>query len=141
MRQWDICLERIGGIVTMSAVFTMHRYTPRIFACTRFAARLRPEHGLRGMACAALCLAWLGLAAQGAEDDFEAPALPPGTPPFEGLILTPIVIGASKYPQKTTEAPSSVTIITADDIKKFGYRTLADVLRSVPGLHVSYDRN
>src|SRR6266436_1393909 len=53
----------------------------------------------------------------------------------------PIVEGASKYRQKTTEAPASITIITADDVKKYGYRTLADILRSAPGLYVSYDRN
>jgi iron complex outermembrane receptor protein len=51
------------------------------------------------------------------------------------------VSGASKFEQKVTEAPSSVTIITADEIKKYGYRTLADVLQSVQGLSVSYDRN
>src|SRR2546423_10533343 len=52
----------------------------------------------------------------------------------------PIVEGASKYKQKITEAPASVTVITADEVKKYGYRTLADILRSVPGLYVSYDR-
>ena len=40
-----------------------------------------------------------------------------------------------------TEAPASVTIVTADDIARFGYRTLADILRSARGLFVSYDRN
>src|SRR6266704_3085634 len=48
----------------------------------------------------------------------------------------PRVYAASKIEQKTTEAPSSVTIITSDDIKKYGYRTLSDVLRSVPGFNV-----
>ena len=43
--------------------------------------------------------------------------------------------------QKPTEAPSSVTVITSDEIKKYGHRTLADVLQSVQGFHVSYDRN
>src|ERR1017187_5394692 len=43
------------------------------------------------------------------------------------------VYGASKYIQKVTKAPSSVTIVTADDIRKYGYRTLADILRSVRG--------
>ena len=51
------------------------------------------------------------------------------------------VFGASKYEQKVTQAPASVSIITADDIKKFGYRTLADALKSVRGLYVSDDRN
>lgn len=45
------------------------------------------------------------------------------------------VYGASQYVQKVTEAPASVTIITADEIKKYGYQTLADVLqRWVSGL-------
>ncbi|MBA4388495.1 MAG: TonB-dependent receptor [Verrucomicrobia bacterium] len=62
---------------------------------------------------------------------------------IEQLMEIPIatVYGASKYEQKVTEAPSSISIITADEIKKFGYRTLADVLSSVRGLHVPNDRN
>lgn len=53
----------------------------------------------------------------------------------------PSVYGASKYEQKVTEAPSSVSIITSTDIKKYGYRTLADVLKSVRGFYITYDRN
>ena len=56
-------------------------------------------------------------------------------------IEVPKVFGASKLEQKTTEAPSSVTVITADEFKRYGHRTLADVLQSVQGFHVSYDRN
>ena len=51
------------------------------------------------------------------------------------------VYSASKFEQKMSEAPSSVTIITASEIEKYGYRTLADILRSVRGLFVTYDRN
>jgi outer membrane receptor for ferrienterochelin and colicins len=51
------------------------------------------------------------------------------------------VYGASKYEQKATEAPSSVSIITSDEIKKYGYRTLAELLQSVRGFYVTYDRN
>jgi iron complex outermembrane receptor protein len=51
------------------------------------------------------------------------------------------VIGVSKYEQKLSEAPSSVTIVDADEIKKYGHRNLAEVLRSVRGLYTSYDRN
>ena len=51
------------------------------------------------------------------------------------------VFGASQRLQPVTEAPSSVTVITADEIARYGYRTLADVLRAVRGLYVSDDRN
>jgi outer membrane receptor for ferrienterochelin and colicins len=51
------------------------------------------------------------------------------------------VYSASMYLQSDREAPSSVTVITADQIRQFGYRTLADALRSVRGLDITYDRN
>jgi outer membrane receptor for ferrienterochelin and colicins len=51
------------------------------------------------------------------------------------------VFTASKHLQNTSEAPSSVTVITADEIQQQGYRTLADILRSVRGFYVTNDRN
>jgi outer membrane receptor for ferrienterochelin and colicins len=51
------------------------------------------------------------------------------------------VYTASMYLQSDREAPSSVTVVTADQIRKFGYRTLADILESVRGFYVSNDRN
>lgn len=56
-------------------------------------------------------------------------------------LLNMNVITASKFEQKASDAPSSVSIITSQDIKTFGYRTLTDVLRSIRGIHVAYDRN
>lgn len=53
----------------------------------------------------------------------------------------PSVYGACKYDQKVTEAPSSVSIVTAAEIKRYGYRTLADALRSLRGFTTSNDRN
>jgi outer membrane receptor for ferrienterochelin and colicins len=51
------------------------------------------------------------------------------------------VYTASRHIQKVTDAPSSVTVITRDEIQKYGYRTLADILRSVRGFDITYDRN
>jgi len=50
------------------------------------------------------------------------------------------VYGASGYKQSVNDAPASITVITADEIKRYGYRTLADVLRNVPGFYVTSDR-
>src|SRR5476651_518047 len=63
--------------------------------------------------------------------------------PLEALMAmeVPTVFGASKFEQKATEAPASVTIINGDEIKRYGYRTLADILQSVQGFYVSSDRN
>src|SRR4029434_3099703 len=51
------------------------------------------------------------------------------------------VFGASERSQPVTEAPSSVSFITAEDITRYGYKTLADILHGVRGLYVSDDRN
>jgi outer membrane receptor for ferrienterochelin and colicins len=42
----------------------------------------------------------------------------------------PTVLAATKYAQTQSEAPASVTIVTAEDIELFGYRSLADILRT-----------
>ena len=42
----------------------------------------------------------------------------------------PIVVTASKKEQFLTEAPATVTIITAEDIRQSGFTTIPDILRS-----------
>jgi len=90
---------------------------------------------------------WLIALAQSgfAEETNGIPQKPPENPELRLEDLTkleiPTVEGASKYSQKANEAPASVSIITSDDVKKYGYRTLAEILQSVRGLQVSYNRN
>jgi outer membrane receptor for ferrienterochelin and colicins len=56
-------------------------------------------------------------------------------------IQVPEVETASKFEQKATQAPAQATVITSDEIKKYGWRTLGDLLESVPGFYISNDRN
>jgi iron complex outermembrane receptor protein len=51
------------------------------------------------------------------------------------------VFGASERSQPVTEAPTSVSFITAEDIARYGYRSLADILHGVRGMYVTDDRN
>lgn len=51
------------------------------------------------------------------------------------------VYSASRYQQLVTQAPSSISIVTADEIRRAGYTQFADVIRSVRGLFVTDDRN
>ena len=53
----------------------------------------------------------------------------------------PSVYSASKYEQSLTDAPAWVTIITAEEITRYGYRTMDDIMESVPGFYTSNDRN
>ncbi len=77
-----------------------------------------------------------------------APSAAAAQSPLSGLSLEDLmkldagqVFGASERLQPVTEAPASVSFITADEIARYGYRTLADILRSVRGMYVTDDRN
>lgn len=59
--------------------------------------------------------------------------------PMENLLNTE-VYSASKFAQKKSDAPAAVTVITAQDIKDYGYSTLGAILESVRGVYTSYDR-
>jgi outer membrane receptor protein involved in Fe transport len=68
---------------------------------------------------------------------------------LEALIETPLISdskydrkqrSAAKYEQKQNEVAASVSVITRDEIKAFGWRTLDQALASLPGIHITYDR-
>jgi len=63
------------------------------------------------------------------------------TIPLEDLMQMRVVTAASKFAQPISDAPSSVVVLTAADIRDFGWRTLADALATLPGLYVTNDRN
>lgn len=59
--------------------------------------------------------------------------------PFERLLNTKLQ-RASTIARQVSDAPSAVSIVTAEDIRAHGFRTLADVINSMRGLYTTYDR-
>lgn len=55
-------------------------------------------------------------------------------------LLAVEVSSASKYSQRTTDAPSAVQVISRDDIRLHGWRTLSEALASLPGIYINNDR-
>lgn len=62
--------------------------------------------------------------------------VPSELPLFEDI---PVVVTASKKPERVTEAPSIISVITAEDIQRMGARSIVDVLRTIPGIEIVKD--
>ncbi len=56
-------------------------------------------------------------------------------------LLSIQISSASKYDQQSKEAPASISIVTAEDIERFGYRTVFEILQNMRGFYGSFDRN
>ena len=54
-------------------------------------------------------------------------------------LLELTVVGASKYEQRQSEVAAAVSVITRQEIKAFGWRTLEEALASLPGVYTTYD--
>ncbi len=59
--------------------------------------------------------------------------------PLEALMQVKVST-ATLLTQRVADAPAAVVVLTAADIRDYGWRTLADALASLPGLYTSYDR-
>lgn len=49
------------------------------------------------------------------------------------------IVGASKYEQKQQQVAAAVSVITRQDIRTYGWRTLGEALASLPGIYTTYD--
>jgi len=56
--------------------------------------------------------------------------------PFEKLLATEIIT-AARLAKQVSDAPSAVSIVTAQDIRQYGYRSLTDILNGMRGLYVT----
>jgi outer membrane receptor for ferrienterochelin and colicins len=55
-------------------------------------------------------------------------------------LMNVTIVGASKYEQKQSEVAAAVSVITRNEIKTFGWHTLAEALASLPGIYTTYER-
>src|SRR5258708_38373555 len=85
---------------------------------------------LQAAVCAVASLSCVALMAQ--------PVTPAEDLPLDALLNTRIST-AAKYEQRVTDVPASVTVITAEEIARNGWQTLADALASVPGVSLTDD--
>ncbi|MDX5409655.1 MAG: TonB-dependent receptor [Thauera sp.] len=77
-------------------------------------------------------LALSALPAAGADDALTELSI-------EELMAVPVV-GASRYEQKQSDVAAAATLISRDEIRAFGWRTLDQALASLPGVYTNYDR-
>ena len=91
--------------------------------------RRHSRAAVRAALAALAAAAWVG------------PARPAEDEAFKVLVDSQIVTGATMRPEPLSETPSSVTVVTSAELRANGFRSLAEALRWVRGLYVTYDRN
>src|SRR5579859_1216066 len=58
---------------------------------------------------------------------------------FQSLFGEPVTTSATGNPQRVSEVPANMTIITADEIRQSGSRSIPEILSRVPGLDILQD--
>jgi iron complex outermembrane receptor protein len=99
---------------------------------------MKPSRAARWPWTLILLVSCAGAASSGTALAQEAPDLTGMS--LDDLLETEVVYAASRRIQTLREAPSAVSVVTAAEIRQHGYRTLADVLRSLPSFYVTEDR-
>ena len=94
--------------------------------------RRAPGRAFAALAPLAFALAIAITVAPAAADDLAASPL--------NALLDMEVSGASKFTLRMSDTASSVSVMTAEQMRALGVRTLADVLQTMRGLVVSSDR-
>lgn len=104
--------------------------------CRRpWSARLRARALLRpagtGVLAALLCSAFVGVAGA---DQSAVPS--PDTLSLEDLVNIKVT-SVTRKESSLEDSPAAVTVVTQDDLRRFGITTLPDALRLVPGMDVA----
>lgn len=60
--------------------------------------------------------------------------------PLEHLLELEVE-GASRFMQPLSEAPAAVSVVTAEDIRRFGYRNVGEALQSLRGVYTTNERD
>jgi iron complex outermembrane receptor protein len=96
-------------------------------------ARLRPR-------LVGACSAWLvlGLASGAAAEDESLDVSDLSSMSLEELLEVPVVTGSGRAEERSLAA-ANVFIVTRDQIARMGYRSLAEILKRVPGIYVVDD--
>lgn len=84
-------------------------------------------------------MSWLFLAATALAEGW----VDPFTEPDEADLLRAeqtLITVASRYAQTVRQVPFTVTVVSDEEIRRYGYRTLADVLRATAGVYLSVSR-